>query len=118
MLIRPIPDRSGGMVVFVLAIPVYFASDPEGRRIVDVLRRADAVTAATAMTAYEVGAEGSRTLRRLVDGGIIGEVAGGRYFVNAAAIPTFLRVRVLRAAAAAVVALAAGVALLEVATRA
>jgi hypothetical protein len=74
-------------VVVVLAFPVYLVSDPEGRRIVSILQLAGATTPERAMTAYELGADDSRTLPRLVRRHTITETGGGRYFVNASAVP-------------------------------
>lgn len=96
---RP-PSRSGGLVIAILAIPVFLASDPEGRRIVGVLQRATATTPDSAMNAYELDAE-SRTLRRLIKGGTIGETADRRYFVNLSAVARFRRKRILSASAVA-----------------
>jgi hypothetical protein len=91
-------SRSGGLVIVVLAIPVFLASDPEGRRIVGVLQRATATTPNTAMNAYELDADEPRTLRRLIKEGTIGETSDRRYFVNLPEVARFRRKRILAAA--------------------
>jgi hypothetical protein len=91
MWLRPLPDRSEGFIVLVLFIPLYLASDPEGRRIVSVLQLAEATAPETGMTAYELDAVDSRTLRRLVRNGIVGEAPGARYYVNTSMVATFTR---------------------------
>jgi hypothetical protein len=93
--------RSRGLVIVILGIPVFLASDPEGRRIVGVLQRATATTPASAMNANELDAE-SRTLRRLIKEGTIGETSDRRYFVNLSAVARFRRKRILAASAVAV----------------
>jgi hypothetical protein len=85
------PIRPGGLLVVVLAIPTFLASDPEGRRIVGVLQRATATIPDSAMTAYELDADESRTLRRLIKDGIVEETSDRRYFVNISAVPRFRR---------------------------
>ena len=91
MWLRPLPDRSEGFIVLAFLIPVYLASDPEGRRIVSVLQIVDATAPENGMTAYELDAVDSRTLRRLVRSGIVEEATGGRFYVNASMVTTFTR---------------------------
>jgi hypothetical protein len=93
--------RSVGLVIVILAIPVFLASDPEGRRIVGVLQRATATTPNTAMNADALGADDSRTLRRLIKEGTIGETSNRRYFVNPSAVARFRLKRILAASAVA-----------------
>jgi hypothetical protein len=94
-------SRSGGLVIVILAIPVFLASDPEGRRIVGVLQRATATTPKSAMNAHELDADDSRTLRRLIKEGTIGETSDRRYFVNLSAVARFRRKRILTASGVA-----------------
>jgi hypothetical protein len=104
-------SRSGGLIIVVLAIPAFLASDPEGRRIVGVLQRATATTPTTAMNAYELAADDSRTLRRLINEGTIGETSDRRYFVNLSEVARFRRKRILAASAVAVLTVAVVVAI-------
>jgi hypothetical protein len=99
-------------LVVLLLVPMYLASDPEGRRIVSVLDRAEATTPESGMNERELDADDSRALRRLVRRGVVSFTGTDRYFVNRAAIPSFRRSRFLIAAAAIIptVALAAVVA--------
>jgi hypothetical protein len=102
MTFGPTETRSLGTLVVLLLVPIYLASDPEGRRIVSVLDRAEATPRESGMSDRELDADDSRALRRLVRQGVVCFTGTDRYFLNRAAIPKFRRSRFLIAAAATI----------------
>lgn len=73
-------DPAFGLGIVVIAIVIWI-SRPERRRLLTTMRLAGATSEQTAMTAFELGAEGSRTLERLVESGLVVATNDGRFFL-------------------------------------
>jgi hypothetical protein len=63
------------------------ASQPERRRLLDTLTTSGAISPETAMTRYELVAERSRPLDRLVRQGLVATTSDGRFYVVEARVP-------------------------------
>lgn len=60
----------------------YAASRPEQRRLLGVLLTASATDPETAMTTYQLGAERSRVMARLVRDGLVAMTPDGRFYIG------------------------------------